>query len=341
MVPLMSTRELSPPPVAVLDPSGWPCFGSYRGELPRVRLGSLDRGPLFRLTHHKRWMYVLIASGDLIVAVTVAHLGYIANAFVYALDTKERRMLADRAVVGPAFAAKVGDTAGEGSLVSFKLAGAALRIERAIGSSDYVIDAKINDIEVAATLRAAGAPPPIAAIVPVPDGLIDMTEKRALLEVTGEAVVAGRRCSLDGGLAGIDYTNGLLPRRTTWRWAFALGRAKSGERVGLNIVEGFTGELECALWVEGDLFGIREGLFSFDRENPLAPWQIRSADESVDLRFEPMGMHADQRDYGLLKSRFLQPAGVFSGRLRVPGQKRPDLEIEGVPGVAEDQDMLW
>lgn len=337
----MSTRELSPPPVAVLDPSGWPRFGSYCGELPRVRLGSLDRGPLFRLTHQKRWMYVIITAGDLVVAVTVAHLGYISNAFVYVLDAKERRMLADRAVVGPAFAAKVGDSAGEGSAVSFKLPGAAIRIERELGSSDYVIDAEIKDIEVAATLRSAEAPPPIAAIVAVPDGLIDMTEKRALLDVTGEVVVAGRRMSLDGGLAGFDYTNGLMPRRTTWRWGFAMGRAKSGERVALNVVQGFTGEAECALWVEGDIFGLGEGLFEFDNENPLAPWRIRTADESVDLRFEPMGLHADQRDYGILKSRFFQPSGVFSGRLRVPGQKRPDLELEGVLGVVEDQDMLW
>jgi hypothetical protein len=337
----MSTRELSPPPVAVLDPYGWPRFGSYRGELPRVRLGSLDRGPLFRLTHHKRWTYAFIATGDLVVAAAVAHLGYLSNTFVYVLDLRERRMLADRAMVGPAFAAKVGDVTGEGSAASFKLPGAAVRMERALGSSDYVIDAKIKDIDLVATLRSAGAPPPVAAIVAVPDGLIDLTEKRALLDVTGEVVVAGRRFSLDGALGGFDYTNGLLPRRTTWRWAFGLGRARSGERVGLNLVQGFTGEAECALWVEGEIFGLREGVFTFDRESPLAPWQLRTADGSVDLRFDPMALHADERDYGLLRSRFFQPAGVFSGSVRVPGQERPALEIESLPGVVEDQDMLW
>jgi hypothetical protein len=341
MVPAMSTRELSPPPVAVLDPYGWPRFGSYRGELPRVRLGSLDRGPLFRLTHHKRWMYVVIASGDLLVVAAVVHIGYLSNAFVYALDAKERRMLAHHAVVGPAFAAKVGDAAGEGSASSFKLGGASVRINRPLGSSDYSIEAKIKDIDVVATLRSAGAPPPIAAIVPVPDGLIDMTEKRALLDVTGEAVVAGRRLSLDGGLAGFDYTNGLMPRRTTWRWAFALGRAKSGERVGLNLVQGFTGQAECALWVDGEIYPLGEGSFAFDAENMLSPWQIRTADGGVDLRFEPMAMHSDERDYVLLKSKFFQPSGAFSGRIRVPGEKRADLELEGVLGVAEDQDMLW
>jgi len=339
MVPAMSTRELLPSPVAVLDPCGWPRFGSYRGELPRVRLGSLDRGPLFRLTHHKRWMYVVIASGDLLVVAAVVHLGYLASTFAYVLNAREGRMLADHALVGPAFAAKVGDTTGEGCEAIFKLPGASVRIERHNGSRDYVLDAKIKGIDVLAELKGAGAPPPIAAIVAVPDGLIDITEKRALLDVTGEAVVGGERFSLEGGLGGFDYTNGLLPRRTMWRWAFALGRAKGGERVGLNLVQGFTGEAECALWVDGEIYPLGEGSFTMDQSNLLAPWQIRTEDGGVDLRFDPQAMHADERDYGLLKSRFYQPSGTFSGRVRVPG--RADLELDRVLGVVEDQDMLW
>lgn len=341
MVPAMSTRELQPSPVAVLDTNGWPRFGSYRGELPRVRLGSLTRGTVFRVTHHKRWIYVAIAAGDLLVVAAVVHLGYLSNTFVYALDAKEGRMLSNRALVGPAFAAKVADGTGEGSASSFRLPGVSVSVERALGSSDFEVRAAFKDIHVSARLHGAGAPPPIAAIVAIPEGLIDCTEKRALLEVTGEAEIAGRRFSLDGGLAGFDYTNGLLPRRTTWRWAFALGRAKGGERVGLNIVQGFTGESECALWVDGEIYPLGEGIFSMDLERPMSPWHIRTADDGLDLTFEPMAMHADQRDYGLLVSKFFQPSGVFSGRIRVPGDKRPDIELERVLGVVEDQDMLW
>jgi hypothetical protein len=284
---------------------------------------------------------VVIASGEVLVVVAVVNIGYLSNTFVYVLDAKERRMLAHQAIVGPAFAAKVDDWAGEGSASSFKLPGASVRIERALGSSTYVVDAKVKDIDVMAELRGATSPPPIAAIVAVPDGLIDMTEKRALLDVTGEAVVAGRRFSLEGGLAGFDYTNGLLPRRTTWRWAFALGRAKSGERVGLNLVHGFTGDAECALWVDGEIFPLGEGSFSMNHDDLMAPWQLRTEDGGVDLRFDPMAMHSDVRNYGILQSKFFQPSGVFSGRIRVPGQERPDLELEGVLGVVEDQDMLW
>ena len=43
------------------------------------------------------------------------------------------------------------------------------------------------------------------------------TEKRVLMPVVGEAVAAGKHYDLDGGLAGLDYTNGYLARHTAWR----------------------------------------------------------------------------------------------------------------------------
>ena len=41
---------------------------------------------------------------------------------------------------------------------------------------------------------------------------------------------------------------------------------------------------------------------------------------------------------GLLRSHFVQPLGFFSGRLRFRGR---DLTFDELPGVTEDQDMLW
>ena len=148
----------------------------------------------------------------------------------------------------------------------------------------------------------------------------------------------GQRRPLLGAVGAYDYTHGLLARRTMWRWAFALGRAKTGERVAFNLVQGFVGEPECAAWVDGELFPLTEGRFAFDRERPLAEWRVSTADGAVDLKFAPAGMHSEDKNLGLIASKFVQPGGVYSGTRRVGGKT---LVLERVLGVTEDQDVLW
>ena len=40
----------------------------------------------------------------------------------------------------------------------------------------------------------------------------------------------------------------------------------------------------------------------------------------------------------LVKSRFVQPVGLFRGHVKVQGERYP---FERVPGVTEDQEILW
>ena len=82
----------------------------------------------------------------------------------------------------------------------------------------------------------------------------------------------------------------------------------------------------------------RGGALAFDRDNPLAEWRISTADGAVDLRFTPGGMHSETKNLGVIASRFVQPAGVYRGTMRVGGR---ELVLERVLGVSEDQDVLW
>jgi hypothetical protein len=248
-------------------------------------------------------------------------------------------MRVTRSAIGPTFACEVGDTGGEGAFARFHLGRTRVSIERAAGSSQYVVEAGFRDFEVRAVVDAAAAPPALTAIAPIPGGRVNTTEKRALLAATGEAMIEGRRSSLDGALAGTDYTNGLLARHTAWRWAFLLGYAKSGERVGMNLVQGFVGEPECAAWVDGEVYPLAEGRFAFDRGRPLDPWRVSTADGGVDLRFEPGGMHAESTNLGVVRTSFVQPAGIYTGTIKVDGGRV--LTIDRVLGVSEDQDVLW
>jgi hypothetical protein len=335
-------RVFEPAPSAVIDEHGDPRFGSYVGAVPRVDLSAVAGGRLRRLVREKRWVYFAVATEDTFVACAIVRLGYASTAFAYALDARTMRLLGTRSVTAPAPAASVGDGTGEGVLAQFAFGGVSARVERAPRSPSYVVQARFKGFRLDAVLGTDGAPPPITAIAPIGAKrvarYVNTTEKRALLGATGELEVDGRRRSLDGGLAGYDYTHGLLAHHTAWRWAYALGRARTGERIGLNLVQGFVGEPECAVWVEGDVHPLAEGRFAFDTARPLGEWRVSTADGAVDLRFSPGGMHAEQKSFGVIASRFVQPCGAFRGTVRAGGR---ELQLADVLGVTEEQDVLW
>ncbi len=191
-------------------------------------------------------------------------------------------------------------------------------------------------------LLAAGAPPPLSVVAPVPGGVVNVTQKWAGLLAFGSLEANGRRYVLDGGVGGMDYTHGYLARRTAWRWAFACGRLEDGSPVGLNLVEGFNdahaGANENALWLRGQLFPLSRARFEWNPDDPLEPWHVTTEEGEVDLSFKPLALHREERDVVVAKSHFVQPVGLFSGRLQVDGLTHP---VSGVPGVTEEQDVTW
>ena len=193
-------------------------------------------------------------------------------------------------------------------------------------------------IAVSAELESAGAPPAITAVARIPGGVVNVTEKRALLAVRGTLKVGDRVQSLDGAVAAYDATHGLLARRTRWHWGFALGQDRQGVPFAFNLVEGFVGEAECAAFADGDVHPLPEARFAFDPDRPLGPWTVRTDDGSVDLRFVPGAAVRDDRNLGLVRSRFVQPSGAWHGTVRLPHRT---VELDGVLGVAEDQELLW
>ena len=335
---LAAMRSLLPIPNSALDPvTRLPRFGSYRGGLEHVDLTGLPLNPLQRVARHKRWFYIGIAKDPYYVGLAIVRLGYASTVFAFVFDRNAGALVAQTSTKGPSLAASVGDTASEGAFARFRLGPVWACLTRPKGSMSYALDARLPRLALHAELDCSNAPQSITAIAPVAP--VNVTEKRALLTVRGEAIVDGRPLSLDGGLAAYDYTHGMLHRHTSWRWALALGTATTGERVGLNLVHGFVGEPECAVWVDNDVVAVSEGQFCFDQANPLAPWTVRTGDGAVDLRFVPGAMHSERTNLGILATRFVQPVGTYSGRLRVEGHG--ELTLDQVLGVAEDQEVRW
>lgn len=325
---------LTASPASFIDPrTRAPAYGAYAGPLPPIVGGAV--GWRDRLARRKRWVYVAFASGDVWVAAAVVRMGYASNAFAFAYDLRKKTMLADETAIAPSIAARVADDPhAHGDLATFRIARRSIAMVRR-GSGIHV-EARMGAFALDARIDEDGAPPAVAAIARLEGGALwDATEKRALARASGNVTCGGRRISLDGATAGYDYTHGLMPRHTKWRWAFALGEAE-GAPFAFNVVQGFVGQAECAAFTKDGVHALAEPRFVFDAAEPLRPWRLEG--EGIDLSFEPGAMHAQYTNLAVVRSRFVQPVGTFRGTVRVGGR---DLRLADVPGVVEDQDVLW
>ncbi len=346
----MDSRTLEAPPASLVDPrTGLPAFGSYRGALPPIDLSPLKRSALYHLTHRKRWLYAALCTDEIFVGLAVVDLGYILNSFAFVYARGDRRLVADcTALAPPGIGGGVSRSFCDGFSARFGGTpfAAKVRMSRAAGGRTVEIDAHHPGLTIRASFDAEAAHPALSAIGAIPGGVVNATEKGALLPLRGEIIADGKRRSLDGGVAGYDFTHGYLARHTQWRWAYALGKAKTGERIAFNLVEGFLGAKECGAWIlppegSGDaasLIPLGEGRFTLDSRHPLDPWRISTTCGALDLVFRPGGAHSEEKDFGIIRSRFLHPVGMYSGTLRAGGKT---LELSEVLGVAEDQDVLW
>ena len=333
---LSMPRALTEVPDAPIGPDGLIRYGSYRGSFGRVDLRTLA-GPVGRMLRQKRWFYALITQGPTIVSVAAVDVGYAANAFVHVYDARSKSFVVDQSSLRLRTALRVGGLDGA-RFLRFGSRKLHVSIETPRGSSCTTLRVEGRDVMVSAELESAAAPPGIAVVARIPGGVVNVTEKRALLSVRGSLKIGSTTVSLDGALAGYDATHGLLARRTQWLWGFAVGRDKTGEPFALNLVQGFVGEAECAAFADGDVHPLPEARFTFDRRRPLEPWTVRTDDGSVALRFVPGAAVTDHRNLGLVSSRFVQPSGAWHGTVHLPHRT---VELDGVPGVAEDQELVW
>ena len=70
----------------------------------------------------------------------------------------------------------------------------------------------------------------------------------------------------------------------------------------------------------------------------MQPWRVRTDCGRADLVFQPAGGRKEDLNIGILKSRFQQLYGTWSGQLH-HGEER--IEFDGVMGLGEDHDCRW
>lgn len=334
---MTTTNALRAAPAELVDPATRnPQFGTYTGNLPPIDFTATGASRAAILTQGKRWLYVIVVSEEVICGAAVVRLGYGSNAFAFAIDRRERGVIADFSAKAPAFAASVSPHAGEGAEAKFGLGPKQLSIDRPIGSKTYFVNIRDSQMKLDVRMSVANAPPPLAVINKLSGGRFSTTEKGALLEVDGSLAVGSKKYDLKGAWGGYDYTAGLLERHTAWNWAFGMGRSSDGKLLAYNLTQGFVGERECVAWREGHVDLIGAARFSFDAHNGRQPWRVQT--DKLDVDFAPIHPHQERHNLIVLRSHFLQVGGDFRGKLVLPNET---VTFENLGGVTEDQDTIW
>ncbi|RJO68662.1 MAG: DUF2804 domain-containing protein [Myxococcales bacterium] len=331
----------------LFDATGKPAFGAYGGEIADLNLQAWKPAwPwALRRLRAKRWRFVGLYAPSVIVGAAVVDSGYVGTAFVYAWDRESKRLAEFKAMSPLARAMRISDHATHGEArvvigdaevsIHYTEQGDRLEVDVPVAGGRLMIEASFD------SSRSAGEPHQIVS--PTPGGRFAFTHKIAALpaEATVRAPFGERRLTRGQCFAAIDHTAGFHDYRWEWRWTSLGGLSRNGQRVGLNLVAPTPHPTitENALWVDGRRYPVSQANFDFDRAAILSPWHISTADGAVDLVFTPEGERAETIEAGLVMSRFHQPFGAFSGRLKPPDG--PALELVAVPGVCEDHAARW
>jgi len=320
---------------------GSPIFGAWAGSVPDASFAGLNeefpRGILARRLVEKRWVYLLVPTREVMLAMAIVDAGYLSSGFCTVFDRGSGKLLFDSSPVLPPLCARVGDVPGDG--LHARLAGPRIRARVERSGGRVVVEARWMAATIDLVLDARAAPPPLSVCSRIDTGRFNFTQKLAAVPAEGEIRAGNARFAVHGDLAGLDFTHGFPARETKWRWAFGTGKA-GGRTVGFNLSEGFLpGSPESAAWVDGPPCATGPVRFEGDFANPEAPWRIRGNDSALDLVFTPEGRRAQTIDLGLVASRYVQPFGTFRGHLTgVAGER---IELEDVPGVTEDHAARW
>jgi hypothetical protein len=321
---------LGPAPRRVVDGNGQPALGRFAGLAETFDWAALApplrRSAWWRRFHHKRWHYVALACEELFCAVAIVDLGWTSTAFAYVFCRRERKLLASFAQDGvPGLSASL---ASHGAGTSrFRFLSSKIRI----GAQSLTLDCGKLQIDA----RFAGSAQQLLAVGTVAGGSVHATQKSGGAALDGQVRVGPRRFSLDGGVASVDYSNGLLARHTDWRWACAHSLT-----LGFNLQAGYFGANENALWLDGRIMPLAAAVFDFDTADPMAPWHVHTTDGLLDLHFTPEGLRRDDKDLLIAASHYVQPIGSFSGWVkRTPGSAA--IGVTALVGVTEDHHSRW
>lgn len=317
---------------------GWARRPLFQAALP---------GPFLR---RKRWNFVFVSHPDVLVAAALSNADYAGLAFLWLYDLRQQRFLEVEHLSPLARAVRIGNAIDEpSSFTSRALSytwqpqGRGVKVHvvapRMKGDRhELALDLHIPDLLTDESLNL---------IVPWSDTCWNYTGKLVALPAEGTLTAGGQQYRFAAGetLASVDFTRGIWPYSTVWRWTNGAGFVGPNKRrVGVNFGEGWTdgsGVVENALYVDGKVMPLWEPVaFELNAKSLLSPWTMRTTESKrVELTFTPRHSRTQDTNLVVVRMKLAQVMGHFAGRIVTDSGET--LEIDGLPGIAEDHLARW
>ena len=323
-------------------------FGTYAGACADTELRLRERGVgrLRRAVSEKRWQWFSAFDENIAVGGALVDAGFFGNVFVWVFDRMENEMVVDADVLVPSSFVSVSSEPTRGTVARISLPGRRLRIARGSGdeggdgedASLLGVEGSFKGVEIDLTFETEGNIP-VTAVCPVDgrEGGVNVTQKETCASVTGELSADGDH--MIDGVGNLDYSHGLLARETRWNWAIGSGTAgngaddgntdSDGTRIGFNVVSGFNDGYENAVWVDGEPEEVGAASFETGEEE----WRVRTDCGTVNARLAVEGVREEDKNVGVVASRYSQPVGRWTGTVA-------GYEFKGA-GVAEEHLARW
>jgi hypothetical protein len=152
------------------------------------------------------------------------------------------------------------------------------------------------------------------------------TRKHAPVHVRGRVCVRGHTFELDGDDGFVDESAGYHARHTAWQWSAGIGRTEDGRRVAWNLVDGVhdaPSSSERTVWIDGEPHEVEPQEFADDLSSVGG------------LRFREWSARRSKTNVLVMRNRYRQPFGEFSGELPC------GLRLAEGYGVMEEHDVRW
>lgn len=306
-------------------------IGIYSGvvEYPSTKLWDGD-GSLTspRRISRKSWIFIGAGNEDVFIGFAIVDAGFLSKAFAYVYDLKNNKLIEDGIDVPMGFS----NDFDPNLLTEWKLKNFSIRSENGFLKANY--SGKKFGLSLEVELDEKGLSFICPSENPRP---FHFTHKNMLLKVKALWNEGKKFHSRDQLYGAIDFSKGYPPRHTFWNWTSFMGKAEDGREVGLNLVDGFNGNIENVMWIDD-----RHQVFSkmlYDYQPPInsSKWEVNAADASLQLVLYPKGARKENINVVLMKSRFTQVYGPMSGFFRENGKL---IKISGF-GVMEEHEALW
>ena len=329
-------------------------WGRFRGEFGDLNLGDFRVGGLPKWAsgallkaRRKAWQHVAVFGKEICLSVAAVDAGVLNSSFVCAVEVATDEVV-DYSLVrlpgvvhiplkqsGQAFGWNTREL-----VIEYRHTGP-LEADMKVATP-----ASQGRKPVVANLKLEPADPETSALVsllPFPSGL-PFYSLKGPCKVSGFIQVGEKRYELDPAtdFALVDYHRACYPWKTFWQWVTLAWRTQDGKCAALNLTRNIIDDErhgnENVLWLGESLEELAPARFRVP-EDPMAPWQIHTADGSVNLEFRPFACRKDSTGALLISSAYVQVFGRFFGSVVDGSGER--VMVDGVVGVAESHNVRW